>query len=217
MAFDRRVSEAIDIIYIKRDFSRGAEAFQMLIDAANQGDGDAHFFLGRVYAGSSYVDSRFHYPEDDDKVVFHVNKSMELGSAVGMFGARRFGGLEPLNGTYIHAPYHTDREIWDAVVAQALEGDIFCEMLIANAYYWGDAPEFLGLDISSMPKDVAFRVLRNMALTAIDMYEDLFTKGMFMPRWNYHELITSGDWDIKPDKKKLSWFHSICQQNGYSV
>ena len=51
MAFDERVSRAIDIIYVNKEFNRAQEALDMLQAAADDGDADAYYFLGRCYAG----------------------------------------------------------------------------------------------------------------------------------------------------------------------
>lgn len=217
MAFDSRVSRAIDIIYRQLDFYKGVEAFDLLREAAADGDADAHYFLGRCYAGTSFVNEGFNFPEDDDIALDYINKSMELGSAVGMFGARRVGGIEPVGGTFVHAPYNSDREVWDAVVELALEGELFCELLIANAYYYGDSVEFLGIDVENMPDEQAFFIIRSMILAAADMYEDILSNGMFMAWENYKDIITSGDYGIKPDQEKYKWLKKICAERGESI
>lgn len=49
--FDERVEQAIQIIWFDRDAQRREEALALLRGAANLGDGDAFYFLGRCYLG----------------------------------------------------------------------------------------------------------------------------------------------------------------------
>lgn len=218
MAYDKRVFEAIDIIYVRKDYSQGRHAMNILTEAANEGNGDACFVLARCYAGASFADSLFEFPTNDTLVKQYLDKSLSLGSAIGMFGARRFSGYQPIGKTFVHAPYQTDRQIWDAVSELAMEGDLFSEMLIANAYYWGDAPEFLGIDLENMDIGNRNKLLKKMAQTAIAMYEDLMYKGLFLVRMNYKDLITSGDYGIEPDAKRLKWLKKIVKEDGrYTV
>ena len=51
MTFDERVSKAIDIIYVNKEFNRAQEALELLQSAADEGDADAYYFLVRCYAG----------------------------------------------------------------------------------------------------------------------------------------------------------------------
>lgn len=217
MGFDVRVREAIDIIYIKGDFARGQEAFNMLKEAADCGDGDACFLLGRCYGGSSFTDSRFNFVEDDDLLMEYFNRSIELGSAIGMLGTKRLGGFEPRCGSNIHAPYNSPREVWDAVVKLALEGELFCELLIANAYYYGDAISLMELDKTELSNETINIYLRTMALTARDMYEDIYNKGMLMGYGNYRDIITSGDYGIPKSKERYKWLQKICATKGINI
>ena len=49
--FDERVDNAVQIIWFERNPERREEALSMLRAAANMGDGDAYYFLGRCYLG----------------------------------------------------------------------------------------------------------------------------------------------------------------------
>lgn len=60
--FDERVEKAIQIIWFDRQADRRDEALALLREAANIGDGDAFYFLGRCYLGKSYVDPVMEMP-----------------------------------------------------------------------------------------------------------------------------------------------------------
>ena len=41
-----------------------------------------------------------------------------------MFGTMHQEGYTPPGGTYVHPPYHSKREIWDAVFQKAEQGPV---------------------------------------------------------------------------------------------
>ena len=138
---DERIEEAVQILWVDRQFERGEEAIRLFMQAAEEGNPDAYYFLARCYAGPSYVERGFHFADDDEKVKEYLDLSIEKGSALGMFGARRFGGYKPKGGSFVHEPYRSSKEIWDKVCAIADTGEIFTQYLVANAYYYGDVAE----------------------------------------------------------------------------
>ena len=217
MALDRRISEAIDIIWARLDYNRGQEALSLIESAANDGVADAYYFLARCYAGECYVNPKFNFPEDDDKAEAFLQKSIDMGSALGMFGARRFGGFEPTGGRFYHAPYNSDREVWDAVADMALNGERFCELLLANAYYYGDSIDFLNLQLSDITNPRDAYIVKSMVLTAAELYEDIYSKGLCMAICNYKDIITSGDYGITPDQNKYNILKTFCHQRGISI
>ena len=107
--FDERVDNAVQIIWFERNPERREEALSMLRAAANMGDGDAYYFLGRCYLGKSYVDPVMEFPLDQPFAFECLRTSLTLESAVGMFGAIHQDGFEPPNNTFIHPPYHSKR------------------------------------------------------------------------------------------------------------
>lgn len=95
---DKRVEYAIDQLWVNPWNGDGKKAKDMLDEAAKEGNGDAYFFLGCCYLGECYVNPRFGFEENIDLGMEYFNKSIELGSAIGMFGAQRLGGFEPRGG-----------------------------------------------------------------------------------------------------------------------
>lgn len=93
--FDNRVEYAIQNIWVNPRSGNGKQAFQGLQEAAQENNGDACYFLARCYSGPCYVDPGHGFESDDDKAEEWYNKSIELGSAVGMMGAMRVGASNP--------------------------------------------------------------------------------------------------------------------------
>ena len=194
--FDDRVEYAIQNIWVNFRSGNGEQAMRGLQEAAQEGNGDACYFLARCYSGPCYVDPGFGFESDDDKAEEWYNKSIELGSAVGMMGAMRVGGFKPRCGSFVHEPYTSKREIWDKVVELARGGQIFCKYMVANAYYYGDAVELAGLKINGA-QDVC-----SLQRKAIQIYEEILAQGMAMGLGNLIDILTSGDYGMPVDKER---------------
>lgn len=93
--FDERVDYAVNQLWVKRDKAEGEKAKQMLEQAAAEGNADAYYFLGRCYLGECFVDPVFGFEENEYKGNEYFRKSIELGSAVGMFASMRLAGFIP--------------------------------------------------------------------------------------------------------------------------
>ncbi len=211
---NERIDSAIEILWVTPDFSKGAEAIKILEEEIAAGNGDAYFFLARCYAGPCFVSSSFGFEENDDKVEQLLNKGLEAGSAVTMFGARRFGGFKPVGGTFIHPPFATDKEIWDEIVKMSNEGHVFITYLVANAYYYGDVIEFFGMDFESLPKEEAFVHLYAWLDIAEQLYEDCISKGCTLGVPNYINMLTSGDYGRPKNEKRANEIEEIAAGYG---
>lgn len=211
---DERIEEAVQILWVDRQFERGEEAIRLFMQAAEEGNPDAYYFLARCYAGPSYVERGFHFADDDEKVKEYLDLSIEKGSALGMFGARRFGGYKPKGGSFVHEPYRSSKEIWDKVCAIADTGEIFTQYLVANAYYYGDVAELTEMDFSKSTKIEVQWQFRRWAEKAIEMYEDLIAHNMMMGVGNYIDIITSGDFGIPKDEKKAEELMNLAASKG---
>lgn len=207
--FDSRVEKAVDILWLHMQFDRGLEARKLLEEAAAEKDADAYFFLARCYAGSCFVNSSFGLEEDNTLWEEYLNKSIENGSAVGMFGAKRFGGFRPRCGSYIQKPYQTAKEVWDEVKRLADDGELFCQILLANAYYYGDPAYFFGIDIQRLSQNEWEGKLHEWTLKAIPIYENLIAHGVMMGLVNYIDIVRSGDNGIPKDEKKARQLEQI--------
>ncbi len=211
---DSRVSKAVRILWIDRDYSKGKEAMQLLKEAEGDGVADACYFLARCYAGGGFVAPEFGFPEDDTKVRQYLDKSIENGSVIGMFAARRFGGYKPRCGSHIHAPYHSAKEVWDEMYKRASK-DAFIYYLVANAYYYGDVLYLAFEDkAEEVTKEVLVASLKSWAETALEMYEHLIRHGMLLGVGNAINIITSGDYGVPKDERKAFEFMLLAADQG---
>lgn len=190
--FDERVETAIQLLWFDRNPSRREEALSMLRAAANLGDGDAYYFLGRCYLGKSYVDPVVGLPVDTSFAFECFRTSLTLESAIGMFGAMHQEGFEPPGGTIVHPPYHSKKEIWDAVSEYAAQGHIFCKYLIANAYYYSTAGEFLDITPTNTGAKQYKRYQYEWTASAMRLYEECVAAGLGIALPNLVDLLRTG-------------------------
>ncbi|MBQ9768384.1 MAG: sel1 repeat family protein [Lachnospiraceae bacterium] len=94
-------------------------AYRLLEEARDEGNPDAYYFLARCHAGTGFVRPAFGFEEDENRVAEYLDLAIGHGSALAMLSARRFGGYTPKGGSYVHAPYTSEREVWNVVCAQA--------------------------------------------------------------------------------------------------
>ena len=177
VCFDERVDNAISILWFERNPARREEALTMLRSAANLGDGDAYYFLGRCYLGKSYIDV-MGLPIDRNFAFECFRISLRLESAVGMLGAMLQDGFEPPGNTFVHPPYHNKKEIWDVVSDKAKQGQIFCKYLIANAYYYCTAGDLLDITPSTVGKKKYERCQYEWTASAMKLYEECVAAGL---------------------------------------
>lgn len=207
--FDSRVEKAVDILWLHMQFDRGLEARKLLEEAAEEGDADACFFLARCYAGSCFVNASFCLEEDDVLSEEYLNKSIENGSAVGMFGGKRFGGFRPRCGSFVHEPYQSAKEVWNEVEQLAEGGELFCQILLANAYYYGDPAYFFGVNVQRISRNEWEGKLHEWTLKAIPIYENLIAHGVMMGLVNYIDIMRSGDNGIPKNEEKARQLEQI--------
>jgi hypothetical protein len=173
--FDERVETAINNIWFKMDISALDKSLQMLRDAANMGDGDAYYFLGRCYLGSAFVDPSLNLPLDIKFAHECFDMSILFESSVGMFGTMHIDGYTP----HISIP---KRKIWNDVARRAYSGNVFCKFLLANAYYYGYIAEFKGGEVSQYEWNAG----------ALNLYEECVDAGLGIAIPNLVDLLISG-------------------------
>lgn len=211
---DSRIKKVVQILWIDEDFQRGAEAKQLLEQMVEEGNADAYYFLARCYAGPQFVNTGFDFPDDENKCFEYLDLSIKNGSALGMFAGRRFGGYKPPNGTFVHEPYHSLKEIWEEVCHIADSGEFFTKYLVANAYYYGDVAKLLEMDFSHTPPQLITQQFRQWAETAIMMYEELLRANMLMGLGNYIDIITSGDYGVPKNEKRAKELRQLGADKG---
>ena len=208
--FDERVEFAVQNLWVIPNVEKSGEARRKLEEAANEGNGDACFFLARCYFGECFVDPRFGFEESDEKGERWLEKGLELGSAVTMFGAKRVGGFKPGRGTFVYPPYGSLKEIWDEVWRKAEAGQIFCKYMVANAYYYGDVIEFLGMD----SKSVTLANVVEFQNRAIALYEGIIASGSVLGIGNLINIITSGDYGMAKNERRAKELRHIGASRG---
>lgn len=196
---DKRITSAVNSLWIDPWNNDGTKAKSMLEEAANEGNGDACFFLGRCYLGECFINPKFGFEEDEKKGMEYFNKSIELGSAIGMFGSQRLSGFKPRCGSFIHEPYSSLKEIWDEVNTLAQNGDVFCQYMIGNAYYYGDCIEMLGYN----KNQVDIKMIQSFQRQAIELFEKSIEKGLTLAIPNLIDILSSGDYGIAKDQKRV--------------
>ncbi len=190
--FDKRVETAIQILWFDRDPARREEVLSLLRQAANMGDGDAYYFLGRCYLGKSYVDPVVELPIDTNFAFECFRTSLTLESAVGMLGAMFHDGFEPPDNTFVHPPYHSKREIWDVVSDMAAQGQIFCKYLIANAYYYSTVGDFLDITPTNIGNKKYERCQYEWTASAMRLYEECVAAGLGIALPNLVDILRTG-------------------------
>lgn len=190
--FDERVERAIQMIWFERNPDRREEALSLLREAANLGDGDAFYFLGRCYLGKSYVDPVMEMPLDTTFAYECFHQSLIFESAVGMFGTMHQEGYQPPGGTGVHLHCHSKKEIWDAVSQMAGQGQVFCKFLIANAYYYCTCADFLGITPKSVGDKRFGRLQYEWTATAVRLYEECVACGLGIAIPNLVDVLRTG-------------------------
>lgn len=215
---DKRVAFAIENIWVNIHSGKGREAFEKLQEAAADNVADAYYFLGRCYSGSSFVNPIFGFPVDDDYSNEYLNKAILLGSPFGMFAGMRVGGYEPPNGTFVHPPYNSLREVWDVIDGMAREGNLFCLYLIGNAYYYNDVIKFFDIDLNSITdvKEI-IKLDYEWALHAATLFELCLKQGMVSAAPNLINMYNSGESGIgkQPEKAKELEFMAANMGHGF--
>ena len=156
--FSDRVETALKDIYYDLAAGRGEEGFQLLQEAAQDGDADACCLLARCLYGPEYTWPGHNFPVDGraggragDQL---MRRSVEEGSAIGVLLSLRSGVM---NRRLAQAMPLTLREAFDAVLDKAEHGEPFCQMLVGNVYFWGDFVPVLGRDREDFDSGDAFQ------------------------------------------------------------
>lgn len=213
--FDERVAFAVQNLWVMPNAQMGAEALKRLKEAADDGVADAYYFLGRCFSGSCFVDPMFSFAENDDLANEYYDKSILMGSAVGMFGAMRVGGYKPPKGTFIHPPYNSIKEVWDAVNEYVEAGNTFCMYMVGNAYFYGDVMDFLGINPTTVPDFATFeRYEHDWIMRAIDLFGRCINAGMYSALPNLINIYSNEHPGLPPQPQKVKELEEFGVQRG---
>lgn len=202
--FDDNVENAIQLIWFDRNPDKREEALTLLREAANMGDGDAYYFLGRCYLGNSYVDPVMEMPVDRKFAFECFNMSLTFGSAVGMFGTMHQEGYEPPDHTFVHPPCHSKKDIWNIVSQAADQGHIFCKYLTANAYYYCTAADFLDITPENIGSKKYERLQYEWIAAAVKRYEECVAGGLGIAIPNLVDILRTGRHGAPIQRKKAN-------------
>lgn len=205
--FSDVVEQALRDIYYDVTTGRGRESFQNLEQASRAGDGDATCILARCLCGYQYVWSGHGFPEDDDRAVALMHRSVEQGSAMGVLLALRSGELTPQLKNKM--PFSSLKEAFDIVLEKAKMGEPFCQYVIGNVYFWWDFLEIDGKGKDSFPNQQAFRAyLQENIAKCEDWFWKAFRGGIYHAANNLNRYYQQGDEDLiapQPEKAKDLW------------
>ncbi|MCM1065910.1 MAG: sel1 repeat family protein [Eubacterium sp.] len=201
------VKQALQDIYYNVRTGRGKAAFVMLEKASAAGDGDASCILARCYCGEQYVWIGHGFPENDDRAVHLIHKSVEQGSALGVMLALRSGELTP--AVQKTMPFASLQEAFDEVLELAKGGDAFCQYTVANSYFWWDFLRIQGRDMNSFPSQAELKAyLKENISKCEDWFWKAFRGGMYFAANNLNRYYTQGDEDIiapRPEMARDLW------------
>ena len=167
------VKQALQDIYYHERTGRGKEALALLERLSEAGDGDATCVLARCYCGRQYVWAGHGFPEDDDKAIHYLHKSVEQGSALGVLVALRSGELTP--SVQKKMPFANLQEALDAATELAEGGDAFSQYVVANSYFLWDFLRIQDKGPDSFPNPAAFKAYLK---ENISKCEDWFWKAL---------------------------------------
>ena len=139
--FSDPVEQALQYIYYDLRAGQGQEGFRLLQQAVQDGDADACCLLARCLYGPEYTWPGHNFPIDGEAGDYLMRQSVLGGSAIGALLSLRSGVMDR---QLAEAMPMTLQEAFDIVLDKAEHGEPLCQMIIGNAYYWGDFPEIQG-------------------------------------------------------------------------
>lgn len=201
------VKQALQDIYYNERTGRGKEAFALLESASAAGDGDASCVLARCLCGYQYVWKGHGFPEDDDRAIELLHKSVEQGSALGVLVALRTGELTP--SVEKKMPFANLQEAFDAALELAESGDAFSQYVVANSYFWWDFLRIQNKGRDSFADPASYKAyLKENISKCEDWFWKAFRGGMYFAANNLNRYYTQGDEDIilpQPEKAADLW------------
>ncbi len=201
------VKQALQDIYYNERTGRGRAAFALLERASAEGDGDASCVLARCLCGYQYVWKGHGFPEDDDRAVELLHKSVEQGSALGVLVALRTGELPP--EVEKKMPFASLEEAFEEALELAESGDAFSQYVVANSYFWWDFLRIQNRDRSSFSDQDSYKAyLKENISKCEDWFWKAFRGGVYFAANNLNRYYTQGDEDIiapRPEKARDLW------------
>ncbi len=136
-AFSDKTETGIRQIWMRFDQESIREGVRLLREATDEGDPDAPCFLACTRMGEPYIRDYAGQNADLREAASLLRESLRRGSACAVLVAARCGLLTP--SVRRDMPL-SPGQAWDAVLTKASENP-FCQYLVGNALFHGDAPE----------------------------------------------------------------------------
>ena len=186
--YSEKVAEAIALIWKSYDKTAMRRGYDLLTEAAREGDADAYCFLGRCHLGEEYVGSGGRFVRDERLASRYIAESIVRGSATGVLCALRTGDLTP----ELHAqmPFDSLKEAYASVLGLAEAGEAFAQYMIGNVYFWGDYLEIIG-DEEAARFDAEEEYYAFAYPIAAHYYERSFRNGLTCGFGNYRSIYES--------------------------
>lgn len=213
----KEVRQALQDIYYNERTGRGREAFALLERASQAGDGDASCVLARCLCGYQYVWRGHGFPEDDDRAISLLHKSVEQGSALGVLVALRSGELTP--SLEKRMPFESLQAAFSEAEALAEGGDAFSQYVVGNAYFWWDFLRIQNKGADSFSSPAAFKAyLKENISKCEDWFWKAFRGGVYFAANNLNQYYTKGDEDIiAPQPEKARDLYKIGAEAGHPI
>ena len=216
--FSDSVEKALQYIYYdnKTRADRGQEGLQLLVNAANAGDGDAACVLARCLLGDSYVWSGHHFPVDEDKAEQLLKQSVLQGSALGILVALRSQVLTP---ELMDQMPLSLQDAFTQVLEKAAAGDAFCQCTVGNTYFWRDFMTIQGKVPQDFPTLEGFEAhMRENITQCEDWFWKAFRGGMYLAGNNLAHYYSNGDEDFVPAQpEKAKDIFKMGAEMGYAI
>lgn len=134
--FSGGVEEGFRLVWLQYGREGMLHGKRLLEEAASLGDADAYCLLARTYLGGEFVWRHSGLETDASQGARLLKEGIRRGSACGVLTALRSGDLTP--ATWKNMPFRELKEAWEAVLERAEAGHPFGQLLIGDAYCWGD-------------------------------------------------------------------------------
>lgn len=216
--FSDAVETALRYIYYDNRVGgrRGREGFELLVQAGAEGDGDADCILARCLNGGQYVWKGHNFPEDGQRAMKLLHRSIERGSALGILVAKRSGAFTPV--WQRKAPISL-QEAFQQVLDKAAGGDAFCQYTIGNVYFWWDFVSIEGRGRESFPDDPSYKAyITENIKKCEDWFWRAFRGGMYLAGNNLYHYYSNGDGGyVAPQPEKAEGIYREGAELGYPL
>ncbi|MCI9569616.1 MAG: sel1 repeat family protein [Lachnospiraceae bacterium] len=214
--FSDAVELSLRYLFYEMSSGRGQEAFQLLEQASNAGDGDATALLARCFCGYQYMWRGHGFPEDDRQATHLMHKAVEQGSALGVLLALRSGELS--SSMRAKMPFTNLKEAFDIVLKKAEQGEPFCQYTVGNVYFWWDFLEIFGRDPFPGDRAASDAYMRENIAKCEGWFLKSFQNGVYYAGNNLNRYYTQGDDRfIAPQPQKAEGIWRMGAEHGYPV